>query len=117
MKTFLKIALISLPLMTAMPSFAQVSFDFHYGYPPPPRREIIIERPYPDAVWIPGYYDRIGYRYVWTPGYWRRPYYNTPHYWTPPGHHYGWYHERGWEPHRRDFDDDHDHGRGRGRER
>ena len=74
MKSFMKIATICLPLLSVTPSFAQVSWgvDLRFGSPPP-RREIIVDRPYPDAIWVPGYYNHYGYGYRWFPGYWRRP--------------------------------------------
>lgn len=74
MKTFLKISAVTLPLLFAMPSFAQVRWgvDLHFGTPPP-QREVIVERPYPEAVWVPGYYNYYpGHRYSWNPGFWRR---------------------------------------------
>ena len=75
MKTFLKITAITLPLFLSAPSFAHVNWgiDIRFGTPPPPRHEIIVERPYPDAIWVPGYYNTYpGHRYGWVPGFWRR---------------------------------------------
>jgi hypothetical protein len=93
---------------------AQVDWgaDIHIGHPsPPPPREVIIERPFPNAVWVPGHYENQGYGYHWKPGWWRRP-----HYFIPPGRHYGWDHERGWERHeRRGWNRDGDHRLGYGR--
>lgn len=118
MKTFLKIAAVALSLFTAAPTIGQVRWgvDIHLGTPPPPRREIIIERPYPDAVWEPGYYNHYGRRYTWVPGRWRRPVYVAP----PPPRRYGW--NREWRHEReerrewrregdRDYDDGYRHGR------
>src|SRR5947199_8151784 len=96
MKTLVKIIAVLLPLITFSPLCAQVQWraDIHLGNaPPPPPREVIVERPYPDAIWMPGYYNYVGYRYVWTPGFWRHP-----HYWIPPGHRFA----RGWEREERD---------------
>ena len=78
MKTFLKIAALSVPLFMVTPSFAQIRWgvDLHIGVPAP--REVIVERPYADAIWVPGYYNYAGYRQVWVPGFWRHP-----HYWAP----------------------------------
>lgn len=41
--------------------------------PPPPEREIIVERPAPDYVWIGGYWTWRGGRHVWVGGRWDRP--------------------------------------------
>lgn len=47
--------------------------------PPPPRqREVVIQRPAPDMVWVAGYYayagqNREGRHYEWVPGHWERP--------------------------------------------
>jgi hypothetical protein len=88
MKKLLKISGICLPFLLTTPAISQVNFDFHYGTPPP-HREIIVERPYPDAVWVPGYYNIIGYRHYWVPGKWRYSGYCE----IQRGHHYGRYHE------------------------
>jgi hypothetical protein len=55
------------------------------GPPPPPRREVIVTRPGPGYVWVPGYHRWEGGAYVWVPGRWvlpPQPYY---HRWVP-GH-------------------------------
>ena len=76
MKTFLKIIALTMTLMAVTPTFAHVHFGIGINIGPPPlRHEIIYERPYADAIWAPGYYNRVGYRYDWVPGYWRRPAY------------------------------------------
>jgi hypothetical protein len=83
MKSFIKIALVSLPLFLAAPTFAQVSWgvDLRFGTPPP--REVIVERPYQDAVWEPGYYrEGPEYQHVWMPGRWH------PHNWVSQEHRY-----------------------------
>lgn len=98
MKTFLKITLICLPLITSSQLFSQVRWgvDLHFGTPPP-HREIIVERPYPDAIWMPGYYSHYGYRHIWVPEYWRRP----EHFYR------GWQHrDRYRDEDRREFDRD-----------
>jgi len=41
--------------------------------PPPPVREVIVARPGPRHVWVPGYYRWSGARYAWAPGYWAMP--------------------------------------------
>ncbi len=85
MKSFLKIGIIGALMMLATPVFSQVHIGLGIRIgPPPPRREVIVVRPYRDAVWIPGYYRWIPRRhhYVWIHGYWvRRPH---PHaVWVP----------------------------------
>lgn len=92
MRTFLKIAAVCLPFLTAAPSIAQLRWgvDLHFGSPQP-RREIIIARPYPDAIWEPGYYNHFGRRYIWVPGRWCHP-----HYYVAPGHRYGWDQHKNW---------------------
>jgi hypothetical protein len=62
--------------------------------PPPPEREVIAERPAPNAVWVRGYwaYTGEGRRYVWAPGHWEipAPQYQTfvqPH-WARQGDNY-----------------------------
>ena len=90
MKSFLKIAFVCLSLFSVSPVSSQVRLgvDLRFGTPPP-RREIIIARPYPDAIWVPGYYNNYGYRYLWVPGYWRRP-----------QRFYGRWERRDWDRHR-----------------
>jgi len=41
--------------------------------PPAPMREVIVARPTPRHVWIPGYYRWSGVNYAWVPGYWTVP--------------------------------------------
>jgi hypothetical protein len=41
--------------------------------PPTPQREIIVERPTPAYVWLPGYWMWQGERYVWMAGHWEIP--------------------------------------------
>jgi hypothetical protein len=60
--------------------------------PPPLRTEVIVARPGPNHVWVPGYWRWSGHEYVWVGGVWRLP----PHahaVWVP-GHyrtvHGGW---------------------------
>jgi hypothetical protein len=50
--------------------------------PPRPYREVIVARPSPRHVWVPGYYRYHNARYVWAPGYWAMP--PRPHaVWVP----------------------------------
>ena len=41
--------------------------------PPEPRVEVYGAPPYPDAVWIPGYWQHRRGAWGWVPGYWARP--------------------------------------------
>jgi len=53
-----------------------VSFGVRVDAPPPPlRHEVIVVRPGPAFVWVPGYWDWSPYRhrYVWVAGAWVRP--------------------------------------------
>jgi hypothetical protein len=81
-----------------------------YQPPPPPGRPEIVETappqpieevrpaaPFPDALWIPGYWDWSGVRYVWVAGRWSA---------RPQG--YAWEDYR-WK-HRRDGKWEHKHG-------
>ncbi len=40
---------------------------------PPAVTEVITVSPGPEFVWIPGYYEYYGTRYVWVGGHWGRP--------------------------------------------
>ncbi|MFT3830171.1 MAG: YXWGXW repeat-containing protein [Opitutaceae bacterium] len=60
--------------------------------PPPPEREIIIERPSPAHVWLGGYWTYRAGRHVWISGRWDLPprpdvIWVTPH-WVRRGHGY-----------------------------
>jgi hypothetical protein len=52
---------------------AEVSVSARFGPPPPPPREVIVARPGPRHVWVPGHYSWDGRRYVWASGYWTVP--------------------------------------------
>lgn len=55
--------------------------------PPPPPPGAYVARGYapgPGYVWVDGYYDWGGSRYVWVPGAWRRP--PRPRAYWAPGH-------------------------------
>jgi hypothetical protein len=59
--------------------------------PPPPRAEVMGEPPSPGMVWLDGYWDWVGDRYVWTAGHWegRRPGHHwVAHQWVRQGD--GW---------------------------
>lgn len=52
--------------------------------PPPPRVERIPYQPGPGYVWVPGFWNWAGGRYVWHAGYWAVPP-QTGHVWVPSG--------------------------------
>jgi len=68
--------------------------------PPEPRVEVYGSPPYPEAVWIQGYWKHRRGEWIWVPGYWeRRP---RPHAVWVPGHwearRGGWvWHKGRWE--------------------
>jgi len=43
------------------------------GVMPPPRREVVMERPFPGAVWVPGHWHWRWWTgsYVWVRGHWQ----------------------------------------------
>jgi len=111
MKTFLKITIVCVSLLAAMPAFAQVRWGvgLRFGTLPPPRTEVIVTAPFVGAVWGPGYYNYIGTRYVWFPGSWHE------RGWVSPRRYYGGNRDRGFRGERyanRDRDD-----RGRNQDR
>jgi len=73
MKKILIAALLCLPLVISSPAISQVSVQINIGNP--------AVRPYPDGVWVPGYYyvEPQTHRRVWRGGNWRHD----------NGHHYG----------------------------
>ena len=79
MKRFFSIAAFALALAAGEAHAAGVVVRFG---PPPPRREIVVARPGPRYVWIPGSYAWRGRNYVWVNGYWTLP--PRPHaVWVP----------------------------------
>ena len=63
--------------------------------PPPPRAFGVIGRsPGPGFVWLDGYHDWYGNRYVWVPGRWVRPPRASavwvPGRWAPRGRNHVW---------------------------
>ena len=70
MKKLLAIAAFAVAL--AVPA-AQASGVYVRFGPPPRAREVVVVRPGPRHVWVPGYYRYSGARYVWAPGYWAIP--------------------------------------------
>ncbi len=76
---------------------AQISFDLHFGHPPPPPRAYVVPaQPGPEYVWVEGYWYPRGSRYVWHNGYWtRRPYEGA--YWVAPYYNRRQYYAGRWE--------------------
>jgi len=70
MKKLLSIGAFALALTAGTASAAEVFVRFG---PPPPPREVIVARPGPRHVWVPGYYTWTGHRYRWVNGYWAMP--------------------------------------------
>jgi hypothetical protein len=78
MKNLLKLLVLATIFSFTEVASAQVGFGIYFGTPPPPppvRRDVIVVRPYPEAVWVPGYwsYDYGVRNYVWVGGRWDRP--------------------------------------------
>ena len=47
---------------------------YYVSVPPPPARvEVFGVAPGPGFVWVDGYWNWSGSRYVWAPGRWQRP--------------------------------------------
>ncbi|HEY0514371.1 MAG TPA: hypothetical protein VGH73_20875 [Thermoanaerobaculia bacterium] len=72
-----------------------------YGPPPPLRHEVLIARPGPRYVWVPGYWNWEPYRrhYVWIGGRWLLPPYPRAA-WVGPRvvyrHHHRYYYRGYW---------------------
>jgi hypothetical protein len=77
MKTILKLIFILAICTMTTPALAQlhVGVGINIGPPAPVKEEIVIAKPYRNAVWIPGYHQwRPRYnRYFWVKGHWGRP--------------------------------------------
>ena len=59
--------------------------------PPPPQPEYYAAPPVVGQVWITGYWNWLGARFVWNPGYWATPrpgHHWRPHHWAPHGRGY-----------------------------
>ena len=84
MKKFFSIGIFALALTAGAANAAEV---FVRVGPPLAPREVVVARPGPRHVWIPGYYRWYGSRYYWTSGYWTMPPRPravwVPGYWTP----------------------------------
>jgi hypothetical protein len=92
MKRFLTIGILAIGLAAGAAHAGELFVRF--GPPPPPRREIVVVRPGPRYVWVPGYYRWAGGRYIWNRGYWALPPRHravwVPGYWTPRHGGYVW---------------------------
>ncbi len=96
-KSLPTLAVAALLLSSAGTAYAQISFGFRIGEPPPPPREYRVPpQPGPDYVWVEGYNYPEGGRYVWHDGYWTRPPYEGA-YWVEPYHENGQYFAGHWE--------------------
>ncbi len=77
MKTLLFVAAFAVLLIFPSPARAQVyiGLGIRLGPPPPREEKIVVVRPYPEAVWVAGYYDwnPRRQRYFWIRGHWVRP--------------------------------------------
>ena len=51
----------------------RVNLNFVAVPPPPPRHEVVVERPSHEHVWIKGYWVWRGGQHVWIGGRWERP--------------------------------------------
>ena len=62
-------------LMTPVLAQLHIGVGINIGPPVPVRDEVVIARPYNDAIWIPGYYQwrPKHHRYAWVKGHWGRP--------------------------------------------
>lgn len=69
MKRFFSLAVFALALTGA----ANAAGVFVRFGPPPPPRQVVVMRPGPRYVWVPGYYRCNGRRYTWVNGYWTLP--------------------------------------------
>jgi YXWGXW repeat-containing protein len=75
---------------------AGVAYEDSYGYAtvaPPAYVQVDVQgvAPYPDAIWIDGYWNWSGNRWLWRRGYWghaRAGYSWVPHRWYRDGR--GW---------------------------
>ena len=70
----------------------RVDIGIRVDAPPPPlRHEVIVVRPGPGVVWVPGYWDwaPVRGRYVWVAGRWVRPPFRHAVWVGPAWHHRG----------------------------
>jgi hypothetical protein len=89
------VALVAL-VAFAPPAAAAVDIGVAVGGPPPaPYHEHRWARPYPGAVWIPGYHEWRDGRWVWIGGYWGYPPYPGA-IWVGPVYRHGFWHHGYW---------------------
>jgi len=99
MSKVFKVFLFLVLTVFSLPSVGQIRVNVSIG-PPPPRHEVVVEAPFPGAVWINGYYvyNSGTANYEWVPGRWQAP--PSPyHVWVAPryvrrGDHYDYYEGR-----------------------
>ncbi|MDP4219553.1 MAG: hypothetical protein Q8916_00385 [Bacteroidota bacterium] len=97
MRKLFRVFLFLTLTVSTLPASAQIRISLSIGLPPPPRHEVVVEAPFPGAVWISGYYvyNSGSARYDWVPGRWQAP--PSPnHIWVAPryvrrGDHYEYY--------------------------
>jgi len=68
-----KMPVVGILLAAAMVCALQLNCVFTVPPPPPPQEAIIAPAPYPDAVWVRGYWQwgRWHHHYKWVPGHWK----------------------------------------------
>ena len=91
MKRLLSIGIFALALTAGSANAVEIYVRFG---PPRPPREVMMVRPGPGYVWVPGNYRWNGHRHKWRKGYWAMPPRHHSHwvpgYWTPRRSGYIW---------------------------
>ncbi len=96
-KSLIATAIVGLFIAIALPACVVVPDQGHYAggvvmvAPPVPRVEVVGVAPYPNYVWIGGYWNWVGGRHEWVPGRWapgRAGYHWIGHAWVRAGD--GW---------------------------
>ena len=88
--------LLTLVVGAAESAAAQVSIGIRIGPPPPLRAVRIPPPPRPNVVFVPGYWQPRGPRYVWRNGYWAQPP-SRGAYWVQPRYSRGRYYTGYWD--------------------
>jgi len=65
-------AIAALIMTAAVAAPARSQVYVHVG-PPAPQHEVVVARPGPAYVWVPGYQSWNGRAYVWVAGRWMMP--------------------------------------------